>query len=211
MELERAALLANELMGEWGLLEKGWRFGFDRAKLRFGCCSEFRKMITLSRSITELNDKPEVRNALLHDGIATFSVAKGGGVHIERLITTYQQDSAGTPDTSFLDVNTMLTLGYLRFTFRARFALRFPRHKLANDDATFGAGQAIVTPRIARGEVLTLFREWEDRGLVENIDQFKQDLIVERNSGDPNRLDILLPPDIVNQLRVTAAQIQFRL
>ena len=35
--------------------------------------------------------------------------------------------------------------------------------------------------------------------------------MVERNEGDPNRLDFLLPPDLVNQLRVIAASISFTL
>jgi hypothetical protein len=38
----------------------------------------------------------------------------------------------------------------------------------------------------------------EELGLVENFDQFKTDLVVERNASDPNRLDFLLPPDIIN-------------
>jgi phage tail sheath gpL-like len=53
-------------------------------------------------------------------------------------------------------------------------------------------------------------RELEEAGLVENIDQFKADLIVDRDASDPNRVNALLPPDIVNQMRVLAAQVQFR-
>ena len=60
MELGRAELLGNQLMGEWGLLEKGWRFQFDRAKRRFGCCRTFRKMVTLSRYLTELNGESQM-------------------------------------------------------------------------------------------------------------------------------------------------------
>ena len=40
---------------------------------------------------------------------------------------------------------------------------------------------------------------------------FKQHLIVERNSSNPNRLDVLFPPDYVNQLRIFALLNQFRL
>ena len=151
------------------------------------------------------------RNLLLFDGIATHQVAPDGDVLIERLITTYQQNGVGADDISYLDVNTLLTLSQLRYQFRNRFLLKFPRHKLANDGTRFGSGQAIITPKVARAECIAIFREWEDSGLVENFDQFKADLVVERNEADPNRLDFLLPPDLVNQLRVTAAQIQFRL
>ena len=55
------------------------------------------------------------------------------------------------------------------------------------------------------------FRQWEEQGLVEGIDQFKADLIVERNISDVNRLDFMLPPDLINQLRVTGVKIGFLL
>ncbi|MNG29476.1 Phage tail sheath protein [compost metagenome] len=62
-----------------------------------------------------------------------------------------------------------------------------------------------------KAEALAKFREWEELGLVENIDDFKANLVAERNASDPNRLDVLLPPDLVNQLRIIANKIQFRL
>ena len=49
------------------------------------------------------------------------------------------------------------------------------------------------------------------KGIVENSELFKKYLIVERNVDDPNRLDVLLPPDLVNGLRIFAALVQFRL
>jgi len=73
------------------------------------------------------------------------------------------------------------------------------------------AGQAIVTPNIIRSELIALAREWEEAGLVEGLDQFVADLIVERDQGNPNRVNALVPPDIVNQFRSFAAAIQFRL
>ena len=82
---------------------------------------------------------------------------------------------------------------------------------MANDGTLFAPGQAVATPKIIKAEIIHLFREWESAGLVEGFDQFKDDLIVERNAGDPNRVDALIPPDVVNQLRVFAGLIQFRL
>ncbi|MNL24957.1 Phage tail sheath protein [compost metagenome] len=69
----------------------------------------------------------------------------------------------------------------------------------------------MVTPVVMKAEAIAKFREWEDLGLVENIDDFKANLIAERNASDPNRMDMLLPPDLVNQLRIVANKIQFRL
>lgn len=151
------------------------------------------------------------RDQLLHSGVSTLVADDGGNVSIERLITTYQTSALGLPDVSFLDIETLRTLAFLRFSVRARIGLRFPRHKLADDGTAFAPGQAIVTSSLIRAELLHLFREWESAGLVEGFEQFKRDLIVERNASDPNRVDSLIPPDVVNQFRVFAAAVQFRL
>lgn len=153
----------------------------------------------------------EERNLALFDGISTTTVDAGGTVAIERLITTYQTNSFGVDDTSYLDIETLRTLAYLRFSVRARIAQKFPRHKLANDGTQFGAGQAVVTPNIIRAELVALFMDWMDAGLAEGLEQFKRDLLVQRSSTDPNRIDAVIPPDVINQLRVFAAQVQFRL
>ena len=146
------------------------------------------------------------RNLLLFDGIATNYVGSGS-VFIERQITTYQKNAAGADDTAYLDVNTVLTLAYLRYDFRTYFLVKYPRHKLADDGNSFGPGQKVMTPNTGKAECLVKFRQWEALGLVENIDQFADELIVERNASDPNRLDFLLPPNLVNQFRVGGVQI----
>lgn len=151
------------------------------------------------------------RNGLLFDGIATHKVAAGDVVLIERAITTFRLNSAGSPDTSYLDVNTLTTLSFLRYDFRVFLTSKFPRHKLANDGTQFGPGQPVMTPSLGRASAVQKFGEWELLGLVEGREQFKRDLIVERNASDPNRLDFLMPPDLINQLRVMGVQIQFLL
>jgi phage tail sheath gpL-like len=151
------------------------------------------------------------RDILLRSGISTFTVDEGGLVRIERVITTYRENPFGAPDISYLDLNTLKTLTYLRFDLRAFIALRYPRYKLADDGTIFSRGQAVVTPKVIRASIVARFRAWEEAGLVENIEQFKKDLIVERDSLDPNRVNALVPPDIVNQLVVFAGLVQFRL
>lgn len=151
------------------------------------------------------------RNLLLFDGIATSATDAGNTVRIERAITTFKTNAFGSPDTSYLDVNTLLTLSFMRFSLRARIAQKYARHKLAKDGIRFAPGQAIVTPKIMMAELIALFGDWERIGLAEDLDQFKRDLIVEINADDPNRLDVILPPNLVNQLRIIAVRIDFRL
>lgn len=151
------------------------------------------------------------RNLHLFDGISTTLVDAGGRVLVDRLITTYKLNAFGVDDISYLDVETMRTIAYLRFSVRARIAQKYPRHKLASDGNRFSPGQAIVTPNVIRSELVALAAQWIEAGLMENMDQFKRDLIVEREPSDPNRVNAIIPPDLVNQFRVFAAQVQFRL
>ena len=151
------------------------------------------------------------RDLLLHDGIATTRVEAGGIVQLERPITTYQTSAAGADDTAYLDVTTLLSLMYIRYSWRARVLTKFPRHKLADDGTRFGAGQAVVTPKVMAAEALAWFRDLEELGIVEDFDSFKAALVIERNVTDRNRLDMLLPPDLVNSLLVAATKVEFLL
>lgn len=151
------------------------------------------------------------RNLLLFDGIATSKVNSDGTMVVERLITTYKTNTAGGADISYLDSETLFTLMYIRHDWRDYILRKYPRHKLANDGTRYGVGQPVVTPVVMKAEAVSKFREWERLGLVENMADFKANLISERNESDPNRMDVLLPPDLVNQLRIVANKIQFRL
>lgn len=164
-----------------------------------------------SRMAPQLADRllREERNLLLHGGIATVTVAAGDVVQIERQVTMYRVNKYGDVDPSYLDIETLYTLSYLRYSLRTFVTQRFPRHKLADDDTPVAPGQPIVTPKIMSLQLIALGEEWVDQGLVEHLDTFKKNLLVERNTHDRNRLDVLCTPDLVNQFRFFAAQIRF--
>lgn len=150
------------------------------------------------------------RNILLYDGVSTWKVDDADEVRVERFITSYKKSPAGADDRSYLDICTPLTLGRLRYSLRNFLLLKYPRHKLASGDiAQFGAGQAIATPDSIKGDCIAWFWRQMDQGLVEDVEGFKSGIIVERNANDENRVDILMTPDLVNQLMVIAAQMRF--
>jgi phage tail sheath gpL-like len=149
-------------------------------------------------------------NTLLYAGVAT-EMESGGGTAISRCITTYRVNAWGQPDPSWLDVQTPATLAYIIRFMRQRIMQKFGRHKLASDGTPFGYGQAIVTPRIIRAELVAAYSELISNGVAENMEAFKAYLIVERDAQDPNRINVLLPPDLINQLRIFAMLVEFRL
>lgn len=151
------------------------------------------------------------RDILLYDGIATYLVDSGGNVVIERLITTYQTNAAGVPDQSYLDVQTLATLSEIRYQYKSRMLTRFivPRFKLVSDSFPVQPGTNVVQPKTIKDEIIALFSLLRDKGLIENLDDFKTNLVVERNASDQNRVDVLLPPDLVNQFMILGSIIQF--
>lgn len=151
------------------------------------------------------------RNILLYDGISTFTVADDGTVAIENLITTYQQNSFGQPDDSYLQIETLFTLAYVLRQMRIMVTSKYARVKLADNGTRFAPGSAIVTPNIIRADLIAKYRQLEYDGFVQGGDVFKQGLIVERNSSNPNRVDVLWPGILINQLRILALLAQFRL
>ncbi|HBZ4253113.1 TPA: phage tail protein [Klebsiella pneumoniae] len=150
------------------------------------------------------------QQSLLKHGIAT-AYAESGVLRIQRDITTYQRNAYGVADNSYLDSETLHTSAYVIRQLKSIITSKYPRHKLANDGTRFGPGQAIVTPAVLKGEMCASYRSMERAGIVENFELFKQHLVVERNASDPTRVDVMFPPDYVNQLRVFALLNQFRL
>lgn len=82
---------------------------------------------------------------------------------------------------------------------------------MANDGTNFGPGQAVVTPSIIRAELTVAYAKLEREAIVENAELFEKYLVVERDADNVNRMNVLFPPDYVNQLRVFALLNQFRL
>lgn len=150
------------------------------------------------------------QQSLLSHGVATAYV-ESGTLRIQRSVTTYKKNAYGVADNSYLDSETLHTSAYVLRKLKSVITSKYGRHKLADDGTRFGAGQAIVTPAVIKGELLSIYRQMEQDGIVENYDLFKQYLIVERDANHPNRLNTLFPPDYVNQLRAFAVVNQFRL
>lgn len=149
------------------------------------------------------------REILLYDGVATLRVGPGDVVQIERLITTYQSNAQGDPDASWLDVQTSALNKVVVRRLRNLVTTRFGRCALADDGTPLPEGSGMCTPGMVKAAMIAEYGEMEALGWVENSAAFANAIIVERNITDPNRVDVLFPPDLVNQLRVLAVNVRF--
>lgn len=151
------------------------------------------------------------REQILANGVTTPLISSSNSVCIQRAITTYTKNAMGGADASYRDVTTPATLDYLLTELENLVSSKFARMKLVSDGSQFGPGQAVVTPSMIKAEIIAAYRGWERLALVEGTETFAKLLVVERNEADPNRVDVLFPPDLANSLMIFAALAEFRL
>lgn len=151
----------------------------------------------------------EEREALLEGGIATLTVGRNSCA-IERAITSYQTNAQDVADTTYLDVQTAFTMMRCARYMRRRIIAKFGRKKLGDDNSRLPASSNVVTPSVVFQELVSIYGDLIELGWVEDIQWFKDNAKVVRDGSDPNRLNVLFPPDFVNQLRVVATLIRFK-
>lgn len=151
------------------------------------------------------------RNGLASNGLATQTVFNNETPQIDREQTSYQFNSYGRPDNSYEVATTLSTLDEVLTRLGNSITSKYPRHKLADDGTFYASGQAIITPTTAKAELVTEYSRMVYDGLVENLRDFKNNLIVQRSDTNPNRLEILYDPYLIGGLRSFSVLAQFRL
>ncbi|WP_157218672.1 phage tail sheath subtilisin-like domain-containing protein [Flavisphingomonas formosensis] len=151
------------------------------------------------------------RNTLLFDGISTFSVASDDTPLIENVITTYQFNALGDPDNSYVQVETMFLLMYVLRQLSTVITTKYARKKLKANGTRIAPGSNVVTPNTIRADLIAKYSEMEEQGYVQQSDTFAENLVVEKNATAPNRVDVLYPAILIDQLRIFALLMQFRL
>ncbi|HEO8935958.1 TPA: phage tail sheath subtilisin-like domain-containing protein [Serratia marcescens] len=150
------------------------------------------------------------RNNLLYSGISTFTVADDGSVQVEKTITTYQKNKFGDADDSYLNIETLFLLMFVTRFLRTQITSKFSRMKLASDGTRFAPGSAIVTPNVIRAELIAQYRTLEYNGYVQDSAAFAKTLLVERNSSNTKRIDVLWTGTLIDQLEIFALLNQWR-
>lgn len=149
-------------------------------------------------------------NAMIVAGASLLSASADGTVYLRRTVTTYKRNASGAEDNSYRQLETIFTLSYIRWDWNNYMATKYPRAKLAQDGFEYGEGQVIMTPSKGKAEALSRFDYWMQRGVAQDAETFKQNLVVEINAANPYRLDFLLPATLIKQLFTVATKLQFR-
>lgn len=150
------------------------------------------------------------RSLLIKAGASTLKLDASGNVVIDRLVTTYQKNGAGSPDKLFQSVGTMAAISYLRWIWRNRITIKYPRALLGNDGAVAAPGVPLVTPSTIKAEAVAMHKEASDLGLLDSstLEAFLEALSVTRPSGDANRLNTIMSPVFLAQFLKSATTLR---
>ena len=107
------------------------------------------------------------------------------------------------------DTETQKLNSYLRWSWRQMILTKYPRHRLADDSPRVARQKDVVTPMRIKAATVDLAYKWEEDGFIEDIDQFKADLRIERSTADCNTVNAVSSPNHVNQFRVFAGQLGY--
>lgn len=150
------------------------------------------------------------RNTLLFSGISTFNVGADGTVRLENLITTYQKNAFNQPDDSYLEIETMFQIMFMLRDLEAFVTSKYPRMKLADSLARVPPGAQVVTPTMVKQDLIGHYAQLVANFQAQDLETFAAGIIVERDTNNHDRLNVLYDPTIMNQLRIFAVLFQFR-
>lgn len=153
----------------------------------------------------------DTRQKLLEAGVATWRADSTGSVVIERLVTSYTEDSAGNPDTSYLDVQVVETVDAIRTAINAAAAKRFKTWKLASTEENFGSGSRVMSPGVWKTFLVDMYQQVfiQEKQWCQDLESYKKSLVVEIATGSKTRLNYQHRPVLIGQFLVAAGLNQF--
>lgn len=154
----------------------------------------------------------DTRQKLLEAGVATWRLDPTGNVMIERLVTSYTENTDGGRDTSYLDIQVVETVDAVRTYINAEAKKRFKTWKLASTDENFGAGAKVMTPGIWRSFLADLYQTVfiGQKNWCQDFESYKASILVEVKAGSKTRLEYRHQPVLIGQFLVGAGLNQFK-
>ena len=171
---------------------------------------------TYDTKITDLIGKKEFsaeeRQKLLEAGIASYRLDTTGNVLVERLVTSYTENTDGGRDTSYLDVQVTETVDAVRTYINAEAKKRFKKWKLASTDENFGTGARVMTPDVFRSFLAELYQEVfiKEKQWCQDFDGYRKSIVVEVKAGSKTWLEYSHEPNLIGQFYIGAGLLQFK-
>lgn len=145
-------------------------------------------------------------NVLLNAGISTLTYDRQGNTYIQQMITSYQTNSSGVEDTSYLYTEDVATASYIRYAINTHLALKFPRYKFSATEIAVQPGQLIATPMKIRGELSVVFQDLQDEGIIVDAEEATKTATILPVDGNDSACQIGFNAKLIRGLRGVMTQ-----
>jgi phage tail sheath gpL-like len=200
-------LINPQLPGEWAVR---WCAITCRILADDPAANTYDLTVTGLTSGTELD--ADTRQAMLMAGIATYRLDTTGNVLIERLVTSYTENTDGGRDTSYLDIQVTETADAVRTYINAEAKKRYRTWKLASTEESFGAGAKVMTAAVFQTFLCELYEAVfiREKRWCQDFEGYKNSLIVEVKQGSKTWLEYSHQPNLIGQFYIGAGLLQFK-
>ncbi|ACI50352.1 Mu-like protein prophage tail sheath protein gpL-like protein [Gluconacetobacter diazotrophicus PA1 5] len=150
------------------------------------------------------------RTSLFNAGLAITREDFSGNVYLERSRTTYQTNSAGLPDTSYQNVETLLSLSYSSKYIRTGLTSVFFGNnpfKIVDDGNPIPNSGNITTPSAIQAEIVSLYSDLVTDYICQDQATFNTNVSVQYAGNGV--VNAYIPLILANQLRQINASISF--
>lgn len=154
------------------------------------------------------------RNSLksaLNNGVTPIGMNPNSSTFLVNRITT-RSLSGAVPDYRIRAAHKVTICDFFADDLQAKAALQNAGKRIANDppQGVRMPGPQVVTPSVFRGQIVSLLNDYDSNDLLQNLDQIKQGLIVQRETSPSTRMTArvpLQPIDNLEQIAVAVDQV----
>ena len=153
------------------------------------------------------------RDAILLEGGSTTRKQASGELAIERVVTNYTENASGVADNAYTDIMTPYSLMYIKAKYNSELTSKFGRTKLVDSDTFSQVPNKPGTTTLNEIKItfISIYDDLISEGIVENKDYFARTLVVEKDTSDPTRVNVVMQPDLVNSLQQFNVVVRFAL
>lgn len=180
--------------------DPAWNFDYQKF-------ASFRGPYSVSDRISVV----EANNGL-NNGVTSIGFDRQGHAFVWRSITTRFQDALGAPDYRVLDTSKVAVVDYIADLMASDYLVKgFQQMKVRNDTGDGKPQFRIITPKIVRDWILGILYNAQNNEpvVLENVDLWLNNLIVQVSSTVPGRIECRIPIDVIegaHQFDITLLQ-----
>lgn len=150
------------------------------------------------------------KDVVVKAGGSTFIVTPGEQIAIDDLVTTRTLTDLSAPTTAWRFAETVANLQAKIFSIEALFNAEPFTSGVVVDDASITSQDYAIRPKTVKTYAIRLIDElWVPRALTKDRDAVVAGIVVVINSGNPNRIDVLVPDVFAAGLKIIATKLNW--